>query len=164
MTLQLPLVRQSEPIRPHSSDTPYRPAWPEEHDDMLKALWPHVQRKDMTARQAANQLNALFGTTYTRSALLGRAFRLGMSEEKPKPVVRVSWLGPDTIRSTECPFPLWPHGETPTHHYCMKPVASGSRWCAEHRRICTAKPVAPSERARPKLTRMELRKLNGLEP
>lgn len=34
-----------------------------------------------------------------------------------------------------CCFPLWRHGERPTHRYCGQPVASGS-YCAEHAAKC----------------------------
>jgi GcrA cell cycle regulator len=45
----------------------------------------------MSYRDAADALNARFGTAYSRSAALGRARRMGLAEiERPKPLPRMT--------------------------------------------------------------------------
>lgn len=48
--------------------------WPSEHSDALRDYF----RKGMSYAEIARQINAGFGTAYTRSAVIGRAKRLGL--------------------------------------------------------------------------------------
>ncbi|SVC20989.1 uncharacterized protein METZ01_LOCUS273843 [marine metagenome] len=32
-----------------------------------------------------------------------------------------------------CHWPMWPHGNHPTHEYCDEKRSQGSSYCAEHR-------------------------------
>lgn len=48
--------------------------WPSEHSDALRDYF----RKGMSYAEIGRQINARFGTAYTRSAVVGRANRLGL--------------------------------------------------------------------------------------
>ena len=48
--------------------------WPSEHSDALRDYF----RKGMSYAEIGRQINARFGTAYTRSAVIGRAKRLGL--------------------------------------------------------------------------------------
>lgn len=48
--------------------------WPSEHSDALRDYF----LKGMSYAEIGRQLNARFGTAYTRSAVVGRAKRLGL--------------------------------------------------------------------------------------
>ena len=48
--------------------------WPSEHSDTLRDYF----RKGMSYAEIARQINARFGTAYTRNAVIGRAKRLGL--------------------------------------------------------------------------------------
>jgi GcrA cell cycle regulator len=60
--------------------------WPLAHCDALKDF----VTKGMSYTDAANAINARFGTAYSRNAALGRAWRMGLAEvERPKPALAV---------------------------------------------------------------------------
>ncbi|MHC2785516.1 hypothetical protein ACVMBZ_004730 [Bradyrhizobium liaoningense] len=48
--------------------------WPSEHSDALRDYF----LKGMSYAEIGRQINARFGTAYTRSAVVGRAKRLGL--------------------------------------------------------------------------------------
>ncbi|WP_375305007.1 GcrA family cell cycle regulator [Bradyrhizobium sp. A11] len=48
--------------------------WPSEHSDALRDYF----RKGMSYAEIGRQINARFGTAYTRNAVIGRAKRLGL--------------------------------------------------------------------------------------
>lgn len=56
--------------------------WPPSHCEALREF----VSKGMSYRDAANAVNARFGTAYSRNAALGRGRRMGLAEvERPKP-------------------------------------------------------------------------------
>ena len=60
--------------------------WPPAHCEALKDF----VTKGMSYTDAANAINARFGTAYSRNAALGRARRMGLAEvERPKPAPTV---------------------------------------------------------------------------
>ncbi len=169
MTLQS-LYADNEPelvlstVSPLDADRSPGTPWSAKADDMLRALWPHVQAKRTTAQYAANQINALFGTSYSRSALLGRAFRLGMSEpvatvERPKLYAMEALQALSTERL--CRFPTG-HTDEPGFRFCGAPVvAYGKPYCKACSAKAYQKPMPPKERAHGKITVMELRRRIG---
>lgn len=59
--------------------------WLPEHDEMLKAL---IAAGELSHEMMARQINAAFGTRYSRNSTIGRSSRLGIRGEKPpKPAV-----------------------------------------------------------------------------
>lgn len=65
--------------------------WPSEHSDALRDYF----LKGMSYAEIGRQLNARFGTAYTRSAVVGRAKRLGLvlPEWMTSPSIAPSWPG-----------------------------------------------------------------------
>ncbi len=65
--------------------------WPSEHSDALRDCF----LKGMSYAEIGRQLNARFGTAYTRSAVVGRAKRLGLvlPEWMTSPSIAPSWPG-----------------------------------------------------------------------
>ena len=52
--------------------------WPPLHVDLLKQMWA-----TMSATEIAKWLNAAYGTVYTRSSIIGKTHRLGLSKRLP---------------------------------------------------------------------------------
>lgn len=50
--------------------------WPSEHSDALRELFA----KAMSLSEIAREINARYGTNYTRNAVLGRGKRMGMAQ------------------------------------------------------------------------------------
>jgi GcrA cell cycle regulator len=72
--------------------------WNDERDEALKDLLAHKA----TFREAASDLNAIFGTSYTRSAIGGRAMRLGLkSANPPKARPGVSRISPQCLAAAQ---------------------------------------------------------------
>src|SRR5689334_22703045 len=54
-------------------------SWPQAHSDALRDFFA----KGMSFAEIARELNARFGTRYTRSAVLGRGKRIGLAPREP---------------------------------------------------------------------------------
>lgn len=132
--------------------------WPAEHETALRAL---VLAGAGSHSIMADLLNAKFGTSYSRNALIGKASRMGMRitgaphpvkrkprrEPQPKPA-RVAKPKPvavdlPTLRCVEVvPKNValvdlssdecrWPYGDGP-FHFCGHPQLDGSSYCGPH--------------------------------
>jgi GcrA cell cycle regulator len=65
--------------------------WPEEHSVTLRDL----HAKGMSYAQIAKQINARFGTTYTRNAAISRGKRMGLAESELAKARRRADRSPD---------------------------------------------------------------------
>jgi hypothetical protein len=59
--------------------------WPDTLDDALRQFWP-----TMTAARLAAELTAKYGIAVSRSAVIGKAHRLGLSKPRPAPAAQAS--------------------------------------------------------------------------
>lgn len=115
--------------------------WTPERIARLEYLWT----RGLSASEIARELG---GPAVTRSSVLGKALRLGLSKPPrkkpearsvpatraaPSPVVPQSRQGATDRRiGRECG---WVYGDPrqPGWGYCGKPTTDGAQWCDEHR-------------------------------
>lgn len=97
---------------------------------------------------SGSQIAKLMGTT--KNAIIGKASRMGLPPRKisqpvlkkkiarrpkPKPVFQGTSDAVMAIKDDLCKYP---HGEPgkPNFRFCLKPVASESVYCSEHKDLC----------------------------
>jgi hypothetical protein len=112
-----------------------------------------------TMKQAADALNAEFGTAITRNAIAGRLrrLRLQVTPEPPKPAVVIPLpalvikpvlppvppSGEKTIyqlRTGDCKWPLGEVNARPPYLYCGQPAIEDMPYCREHHKRSYVKP------------------------
>lgn len=102
-----------------------------------------------------SDLKRLYGTMPTRAlaeligisrnAVIGKAYRLGLSTPKPKEVQRMPTPETKTPMDRKCTY-IAKDLRDPTWRYCHKPALPGQSWCA----ACRAIVWRPKEPERPK--------------
>ena len=100
-------------------DTP----WDDDRTERLKELF----FSGLTARQIAEALPI---EGLTKSAVIGKLYRLGLSKKKEEPTKLVSLY--------VCQYPFGHPGE-PGFHFCGKPVDPQRSYCDEHHQLCHRK-------------------------
>lgn len=129
-----------------------RQSWPIEHDEMLKDCM-----QTMSFSKVAAQINAKFGTSYSRNATIGRAARMGLQKPKrrrkpraPRPAsvprlriipqFKLDTTGLRCVVGGSLNIPLtdlesdqcrWPYGEGP-FLFCGHVRDGESSYCAAH--------------------------------
>lgn len=95
------------PVAQNKADTMEPSTWPPEHSGALCNYFA----KGMSFSEIARRINARFGTTYTRNAVLGRARRMGLGVLPPPacPPLAPSLPGsPGSTRPWPQPLPVRP--------------------------------------------------------
>lgn len=121
--------------------------------EKLRALWPD---RDLTA----TQIGDLVGLN--KNQVLGLAHRNDFPERQPAvhrgprraTLARVTvfaWEHHPQPGSRECRFPMWAHGDPPSHRYCCAKVRLGEAYCKTHQQRCLtqASPSAGTMRRAP---------------
>ncbi len=70
----------THPSDPPTGRNPELDKWPAEHSAMLKEL---VESQEYSFTEITAKINFQFGTSYTRSAIIGRAGRMGLRNTRP---------------------------------------------------------------------------------
>lgn len=121
--------------------------WPVEHDEALKTL--HAE--GYSYMQIASALCLRFGASYTRNAVVGRAFRLklpkvekatAIPKREPEREISVIPPFPDEPRlgplhlvdlgPNDCKYPFGDRDFT----FCAKRQQDDSPYCPEHTELC----------------------------
>jgi GcrA cell cycle regulator len=94
--------------------------WTEERVETLKTLWG----EGLSARQIAETLGGV-----TRNAVIGKAYRMGLSTRTETPKPRLSVLNPVTDRLCQ-----WPIGnpDEAEFHFCGQSAETGRPYCESH--------------------------------
>ena len=81
--------------------------WPPLHVDLLKQMWA-----TMSATEIAKVLNQAYGTVYTRSSIIGKTHRLGLSKRLP-PSAPKAIKAPKPTKPAPAPKVRFPEHQKP---------------------------------------------------
>jgi len=154
--------------------------WPSEHSDALRDYF----LKGMSYAEIGRQINARFGTAYTRNAVVGRAKRLGLvvpewmaspalapslpylsvppkSAMKPAAQVKLRCVGvqPRLVQLVElepadCRYPYGGDKDGEEIAFCGHPRQPGSSYCPPHARLARRSGAVSARPARPVVLRL----------
>ena len=97
--------------------------WTEERQKKLVKLW----NKGASAREIADRL----GGGITRNAVIGKANRMGLSQQVKPQQAGEGFGGMVLPTSQQCQWPFG-HPNDSDFHYCAEPVQPGWPYCSEH--------------------------------
>ena len=98
--------------------------WTEERQQILVTLW----KEGKSAREIAETL----GEGITRNAVIGKANRMGLSQQQKKG--QTTPTEPDKVlmpSAKQCQWPFGDPGEA-DFHFCGRPIQPGWPYCLEH--------------------------------
>ena len=101
--------------------------WPMQLNDAVRRLYPV-----MSAGKVVAELSKKFGVAVSRSAVIGKAHRLGISKLvyfRPADTFTVFGQPCSLIDVRGC---RWPMTARPPHAFCNAPQLPGSAYCAAH--------------------------------
>ncbi len=96
--------------------------WTDENQDILVKLW----KKGTSARDIAEAL----GGSITRNAVIGKANRMGLSQQPKKAVAEE----PERLTMPSLKHCQWPFGDPndADFYFCGKPIVPDWPYCEEH--------------------------------
>jgi GcrA cell cycle regulator len=106
---------------------------------MMEDTLIFLASEEVSYNQIARVMSNMYGMTFTKNSVVGKASRLGLPRREPaiKPP-KPEQPAPVTIYDLEwgmCKWPLAQESDSPPYFYCGKPTDDlGCSWCEDHRK------------------------------